>query len=108
MPTNLKIGHFVEVDLEYLANINDQNKNYLLVPVKEIVLDAWLSEFQFDIKERLNIPLAKVSKLLHTMYDKKRYVFTSSYYSYMLNLECALLGCTACYSLIKNNGWNTT
>ena len=64
MPTNSTIGYFVEVDLEYPASIHDQQKDYPLARVKEIVLDGWLSVFQIDIKERFNMPQAKVSKLL--------------------------------------------
>ena len=74
MPTNSTIGYFVEVDLENPASIHDQHKDSPIASVKEIMLDAWLSEFQIDIKERFNIPQAKVSKLLQTMYDKKHFV----------------------------------
>ena len=59
MPTNSTIGYFVEVDFEYPASIRDQHKDYPPAPVKKIVLDAWLNEFQNDIKKRFNITQAK-------------------------------------------------
>ena len=74
MPINSTIGYFIELDLEHPLSIHDQLKAYLFASVKEMVLDVWLRQFQIDIKKWFNIPQAKVSKLLQTMYDKKHYV----------------------------------
>ena len=74
MPTLSTIGYFVELELEYPASTHNQYKDYPLAPVKEKVLDAWLNEFQIDKKERFNLPQAKFSKLMHTMYDNRHFV----------------------------------
>ena len=49
MPINPTIGYFVELDIEHQSSFHDQHKDYPLAPLKEIVSDAWLSEFQIDI-----------------------------------------------------------
>ena len=63
MPTNSTVGYFVEVDFENPASIRDQHKDYPPAPVKKIVLDAWLIEFQSDMKERFNITQAKIFQI---------------------------------------------
>ena len=113
IPTNSTIGYFVEVDLEYPASIHDQHKHYPLAPVKKIVIDAWLSELQclakrIDIKERFNIPQAKVSNLQQTMYDKRHYDLHFKLLQLYVQLGMQLLSCTVYYNSIKNNGWNPT
>ena len=106
-PTHSTVGYFVEVEFEYPASIRDQHKDSPPAPVKEIVLDAWLIEFQNDMKERFNITQAKLfpNCCRHCMTRSIRFR-TSSYNSYTINLVCAILSCTACYNSVKNNGWN--
>ena len=75
VPQDSAISYFVEVDLECARDVHDNNqRDYPLAPVKEIVQDEWLSDFQFSLKEQYNIPEAKVPKLLQTLFDKKNYV----------------------------------
>ena len=52
MPQDSAIGYFVEVDLECPTDVHDNQKDYPLAPVKEIVQDEWLSDFQFSLKEQ--------------------------------------------------------
>ena len=74
MPQDSAIGYFAEVDLECPTDVHDNQRDYPLAPVKEIVQDVWLSDFQINLKEQYNIPEAKVPKLLQTLFDKKNYV----------------------------------
>ena len=74
MPQDSAIGYFVEVDLECPTDVHDNQRVYPQSPVKEIVQDEWLSDFQFSLKEQYNIPEAKVPKLLRTLFDKRNYV----------------------------------
>ena len=68
------INYFVEVDLECPTDVHDNQRDYTPAPVKEMVQDEWLSDFQFNLKEQYNISEAKVPKLLQTLFDKKNYV----------------------------------
>ena len=74
MAQDSAIGYFVAVDLECPTDFHDNQRDYPLAPVKEIVQDEWLSDFQCSLKEQYNIPEAKVPKLLQTLFDKKNYV----------------------------------
>ena len=74
MPQDSAIGYFAEVDLECPTDVHDNQRDYPLAPVKEIVQDVWLSDFQINLKEQYHIPEAKVPKLLQTLFDKKNYV----------------------------------
>ena len=35
--------------------------------------DAWLSDYQIELKEQHNLPTSKVQKLLQTLFDKEKY-----------------------------------
>ena len=100
MPTISTLAYFVEVEHEYPASTHNQHKDYPLAPVKEKVLDAWLSEIQMDIKERFNLPQAKVSKLLQTIFYKRHYVL-----HFKLLQLCAQLGMriTKLHGVLKSN-----
>ena len=88
MPQDSAIGYFVEVDLECPTDVHDNQMDYPLAPVKEIVQYEWLSDFQFSLKEQYNIPVAKVPKLLQTLFDKKNYVV--HYKLHQLNVQLGL------------------
>ena len=68
------MGYFVETDLSYPTHLHDDHRDFPLAPTKDFVEDAWLSDYQIELKEQHNLPTSKVKKLLQTLFDKEKYV----------------------------------
>ena len=67
-------GFIVECDLEYPDDLHDDHKDFPLAPTKESVKPFWLSEYQFELLNDINLKgNFKVKKLLQTLYNKERY-----------------------------------
>ena len=73
-PDDAQVGYFVEVDLSYPTHLHDDHRDFPLAPTKDFVEDAWLSDYQIELKEQHNLPNSKVKKLLQTLFDKEKYV----------------------------------
>ena len=67
-------GFIVECDLEYPDDLHDDHKDFPMAPTKESVQPFWLSEYQFELLNDINLKgNFKVKKLLQTLYNKERY-----------------------------------
>ena len=73
-PDDVKVGYFVEVDVSYPSHLHDDHRDFPLAPTEDFVEDAWLSAYQIELKEQLNLPTSRVKKLLQTLFDKEKYV----------------------------------
>ena len=73
-PDDAQVGYFVDVDLSYPTHLHDDHRDFPLAPTKDFVEDAWLSDYQIELKEQHNLPTSKVKKLLQTLFDKEKYV----------------------------------
>ena len=73
-PDDAQGGYFVEVDLSYTTYLHDDQRDFRLAPTKDFVEDAWLSDYQIELKEQHNLPTSKVMKLLQTLFDKEKYI----------------------------------
>ena len=48
-------GFIVECDLEYPDDLHDDHKDFPLAPTKESVKPFWLSEYQFELLNDINL-----------------------------------------------------
>ena len=71
-PDDAQVGYFVEVDLSYPNHLHDDHRDFPLAPTKDFVEDAWLSDYQIELKEQHNLPTSKVKKRLQTLFDKEK------------------------------------
>ncbi|CAM9729723.1 unnamed protein product, partial [Heterosigma akashiwo] len=82
---DLKIGHILEVDIQYPEYLHDLHSDYPLAPEHVTVTDEQLSEYQRQLKGELNIKGAPTNKLLLTLYDKEKYVVHSDVLDFYLS-----------------------
>ena len=71
---NSKKGLILEVDLEYPKELHDKHNDYPLAPEKVEVKDTMLSDYCKQIKDKYNISVGGVNKLVPNLMDKKNYV----------------------------------
>ena len=50
-----KVGYIVEVDFSYLNSLHDIHSNFLLAPKKEKIDECWLSEYQCNLLDNMQI-----------------------------------------------------
>ena len=73
-PEDSKYGFIVEVDLEYPPELHDIQSDYPLAPNRESVEVIWLSQYQENLREKMNVRVStKSKKLLQTMFAKPHY-----------------------------------
>ena len=60
-------GVILEVDLEYQQELRDLHKNYHLAPQKMKVTKEMLSSYSESIREKFNIRIGQVHKLIPTL-----------------------------------------
>ena len=68
------IGYFIECDLEYPKELHYLHNDYPLASEKLIVQDDWLSPFCIKMKEKFGLASDKTTKLIHTLFNKEKYV----------------------------------
>ena len=64
----------LEVDLEYLKELIELHNEYALAPEKIQVKDKMLLEYCNKIKDKYNISIGQVHKLIPNFNDKTKYV----------------------------------
>ena len=69
-----KKGLILKVDLEYPQELRDLHNNYPLAPEKMKVTKEMLSPYCKSIREKFNISMSQVHKLIPTLNKKEKYV----------------------------------
>ena len=88
-PEDSPYGFFVEVDLKYPPDVHDLQNDYQLASTRESVEVIWLSQYQENLREKMNVVVStKSKKLLQTMFAKPHYAF--HYLTLQLYLELGL------------------
>ena len=73
-PEDSPYGFIVEVDLEYPPELHDIQSDHPLAPSRESVEVIWLSQYQENPREKMNVRVCtKSKKLLQTMFAKPHY-----------------------------------
>jgi hypothetical protein len=68
------IGLILEVDLEYPKELHDLHNGYPLAPEKMTITEDMLSWYCNEIKDKFNLTVGNVQKLVTTLSGKKNYV----------------------------------
>ena len=71
---NSKKGLIIEVDLEYPKKLHKLHNDYPVGPEKVKVTENMLSNYCKKIKEKYNISIGQVHKLIPTLHNKEKYV----------------------------------
>jgi hypothetical protein len=74
---NKKNGLILEVDLEYPEKLHDRHNGYPLAPESARINEEMLSEYCREIREKYNISVGGVGKLVTTLNGKEKYVVHS-------------------------------
>ena len=73
-PDDDETGYIVEVDFSYPDHLHDLHADFPLAPTKEAIEESWLSQYQCDLLDEMQIKKPpKVKKLVQTLFDKKNY-----------------------------------
>ena len=89
-PDDDEIGYIVEVDFSYQDSLHDLHSYFLLAPAKEAINECWLSEYQSDLLEEMQIKKPPpVKKHIQTLFDKQNY--TLHYQTLKLYVELGLV-----------------
>jgi len=70
-------GIILEVDLEYPEELHQLHNDYPCAPEKMIITNDMLSDYARKLKEEHSVSSGKVKKLVTTLLDKEKYVFTT-------------------------------
>ena len=68
------IGYFLEVDLEYLVELNELHNDYPLPPKKLAVSSDMLSKYGKEIAGKYEIKVGDVKKIITNLGSKTKYV----------------------------------
>ena len=68
------IGYFLEVDLEYLVELNELHNDYPLDPEKLAVSSDMLSKYCKNIADKYEIKVSDVKKLIRNLGNKTKHV----------------------------------
>ena len=67
-------GYFLDVDLEYPAELHELHNDYPLAPEKLVVSSDMLSEYCRKIADKNQIKVGSVKKLIPNLGNKTKYV----------------------------------
>ena len=85
------LGYFLEVDIDYPAELHMEHNDYPLLPEKKIVTSDMLSRCQREIKERHNLADDKVQKLIPNLSNKRNYIIHHRYLQTAIRLGLKLV-----------------
>ena len=89
-PDDDDTGFIVEVDFSYPDHLHDLHSDFPLAPTKEAIDESWLSQYQSDLLDEMQIKKPpKVKKLIQTLFDKNNY--TLHYQTLKLYVELGLV-----------------
>ena len=89
-PDDDDTGFIVEVGFSYPDHLHDLHSDFPLAPTKEAIDESWLSQYQSDLLDEMQIKKPpKVKKLIQTLFDKNNY--TLHYQTLKLYLELVLV-----------------
>ena len=89
-PDDDDTGFIVEVDFSYPDHLHDLHSDFPLAPTKEAIDESWLSQYQSDFLDEMQIEKPpKVRKLNQTLFDKNNY--TLHYQTLKLYVELGLV-----------------
>ena len=89
-PDDDDTGFIVEVDCSYPDHLHDLHSDFPLAPTKEAIDESWLSQYQSDLLDEMQIKKPpKVKKLIQTLFDKNNY--TVYYQTLKLYVELGLV-----------------
>ena len=69
-----KTGLILEVDLEYPHELHDLHNDFPLAPEQVQVNENMLSDYCKQIKDKSNVSIVQVHKLIPTLNNKEKYV----------------------------------
>ena len=70
----IKIGYFLEVDLEYPDELHELHNDYPLAPEKLAVTNDMLSKYCKEIPDEYEIKVGNVKKIIPNLKNKTKYV----------------------------------
>ena len=83
-------GCVLEVDLEYLKDLQELHNYYPLAPDKIEIKREMSSEYQLKIADLHNIPNDNVQKLVPNFFDKEKYILHYESLQFYLRLGLKL------------------
>ena len=90
IPDDDETGYIVEVNFSYADHLHNLHADFSLAPTKEAIEETWLSQYQCDLLDEMQIKKpSKVKKLVQTLFDKKNY--TLHYQTLKLYVELGLV-----------------
>ena len=72
--SNISKEYVLEVDLEYLKELQELHNDDPLAPNKRGIKRETLADYQLKIANLYNIPIGNVKKLVPNFFDKEKYV----------------------------------
>ena len=84
-PDDNKWGYIVECDLRFPKEIHDKLKQYPPAPEILIPKEEWMSDYQLNLKNKLNIK-SKSSKLVPHLFEHKNYCIHYRNLKYLVEL----------------------
>ena len=66
------VGYIVEVDLDYPEDVHNLHSDFPLAPTKDKIDAYWLSEYQQELLEQMQVNAPPSNKNLFKLYSQKR------------------------------------
>ena len=96
----------MEVDLEYTEKLHKEHKDYPLAPEKIKIQEEMLSPYSLEIKNKYDIKVGSIKKLVPNVMSKKNYVVHYRNLQYYLSLGMKLTKVHRIFEF-KQSAWMT-